>query len=392
MAEARRHDENNVYYIYDRVQTKKNKEREILREYGYEIRKYENAAAKSMNDRPFGVDFAEVQKRRARPKRSAAGAGRTIRTDGGAYNYRPASVPRGRGQSTAAAAERPTRFKLVIEKIVNMFESIEERGKNDERIAKQRAIMSKKWADSRNNILTALILVAITVAVVFTVYKLCFVVRSIDAFGSDVYSAEQIAEASGVAIGDNLYSFKNSDAAADITFRCPGIKSVEITRVIPVAVSISATDDTAIYYANIWGDTVALSAGLRVIGTVDADSAAADGLIELVLPAVKYSVAGRVLEFSDARDDRVVRGILSEVESFAESNKGMIDRVDVTDEYNITMRANGIYSLRLGGENDLGLKLRMMNKTITSGNLDGGVPASIDLSKVGEASVKYDLK
>ena len=55
----------NVMYIYDKVSTKANKEREILREYGYEIRKYQNSAAKSMNDRPFGRDFAEAQMRKA---------------------------------------------------------------------------------------------------------------------------------------------------------------------------------------------------------------------------------------------------------------------------------------------------------------------------------------
>ena len=60
MADTRRHDGNGVYYVYDHVETKTSKRREILREYGYEIRKYENAAAKSMNDRPFGADFAEA--------------------------------------------------------------------------------------------------------------------------------------------------------------------------------------------------------------------------------------------------------------------------------------------------------------------------------------------
>ena len=391
MTDTRRFDEDEVLYVYDRVKTKPQKRREILREYGYEIRKYENAAARSMDDRPFGVDFAEQQRRRARAHRSAE---KTVRTDGGAYNYRPSSVPHGSGRAYAAAAavNEPRPLKLMMDKIVNMFESIEERAGNDERIAKQRAIMSKKWSDNKHVIGTALLLVALTAVIVLTVYKLFFVVKNIDVYGSEIYSPEQIAEASGISIGDNLYSFKAANAESDITFRCPQIKSVSVSRSIPISVNIDAVDDEAAYVANIWGDYVKLSAGLKVLGTVNAEEIAESGLTEIVMPAVKYSVAGRALEFADARDDRVVRGILGEVEASEAGKNGMINYIDISDEYNITMKANGIYSLRFGGEDDMALKLRMMSKTLESGGLDSGVPASIDLSKVGEASVKYDLK
>ena len=391
MDEKRRFGEDEVFYIYDRVETRNGKRREILREYGYEIRKFENAAAKSMDERPFGTDFAEAQRRRARPHRSEAGEGRTIRTDGGGYSYRPASAPRGAEGYAAATAERPRPLKLVLDKVINMFESIEERAGNDEKIAKHRAIAQKKWSDNRNSIFTAALLVVLTAAIAFTVYKLCFVVKNIDVYGSEAYSPASIAEASGIEIGDNLYSFKAEDAEAEITFRCPKIRSAEVTRSIPVNVRINAVDDKAVYVADIWGDRVELSAGLRVLSVTHDTADGGDGLIELVLPAVKYSVAGRVIEFTDARDDRVVRSVLGEIEQSAAGKNGMIDRVDLTNEYDITMKASGLYTLRLGGEEDMELKLRMMNKTITSGTLDSGVPASIDLSKVGEASVKYDL-
>lgn len=389
MAETQRGGEG-VYYIYDKVQTKPHKRHEILREYGYEIRKLENSAARSMSERPFGVDFAETQRRRARRKRSRID-GRTVRTDGGGYIYRPGAV-RGDGYGgRVAARERQAPLKLVLERVVNMFESVEERAKNDERIAKQHAVMAKKLSDNRHAAITALMLVILTLAVALSVYKLCFVVKSIDVYGSATYSQEDIVSASGIAHGDNLYSFKSSAAEADITFRCPRIQSAEISRGIPMNISISTVDDVGKYSANIWGELVELSAGLRVLGPISEDNAAAAGLIELVLPSVKYSVAGRTIEFTDARDDRVVRNILSEIAGTSVGQASRINAIDLTDEYNISMTADGIYSLRIGNESDLALKMRMFDKTTSSGGLDSGVPASIDLSVVGEASVKYNL-
>lgn len=390
MAEKRR-DTGGVLYVYDRVQSRGRKEREILREYGYELRKLENERAHSSPyERPFGVDFAEAQRRRARPKRSRDD-GRTVRVDGGGYVYRPSGVPRGGQGVRVAAAERTTPLKLALEKIVNMFESVEERAKNDERIAKQRAIMSKKWSDSSHTIRTVILVTFVAVLVIAAVYKFGFVIRNINVSESRMYSNEQIADASGILLGDNLYSFKSSEAESDITFRCPRIKSVIVSRSVPMNVNIDVVDDTAKYYAEIWGEHLELSAGLRVLGKVSAEDAEAAGLCKLVLPAVNYSVAGRVLGFTDARNERVVRNVLTEIESSSIGKAGEISMIDLTNEYDITMHASGLYTLRLGGENDLALKLRMMNKTMESGGLDSGVPANIDLSVVGELSVKYGL-
>ena len=391
MNDTRRFDDNEVRYIYGQVQTKTSKEKEILREYGYEIRKCAEDARKRTDIRPFGKAFAQEQMKRARPKRATAGNGRTTRTDGGGYIYRPARVSHDGGGVRVAAAEHTAHLKLIKEKIINLFESIEERGKNDERIAKRRAVIEKKWSENKNNIITAIVLVLLTIAFFLGTYKLFFVVRNIDAGGSSLYSPEEIAAASGIEIGENLYSFRASEAEAEITFRCPYLKIAEVSRTIPKNVNIYVEDDEAVYAANIWGDYVELSAGLKVLGKTTEEAAERDGLTVLVLPPVKYSVAGRQIEFSNEKNSRLVRDVISEIDASSAGQAGSITMIDLTDEHDIKMEANGIYSLKFGGESDLGLKLRMMYKTITSGSLSKDVPASIDLTTVGEACVRYDF-
>ena len=144
------------------------------------------------------------------------------------------------------------------------------------------------------------------------------------------------------------------------------------------------------YYTEIYGETVALSAGLRVLGSVDPDTAASNGAIRLYLPAVEKAVAGRVLVFRDAKKERAIRELLTETEKSVLSDR--IGMIDVRDEQNIQMNCDGTYRLTFGSGTDAGLKLRMANKTISDSLFETGMLAKIDLSVTGVASVQYDLR
>jgi len=372
-----------VMYVYDRVCTKNAKKRHLYHEYG--VRRggtstndrTENAARVA---RPFGADFARTQRERARVAQSSR---RPSNRSAGINSYTHRNA-----RSGEAVRQRP--LKIMLDRMINLFESIEERGKKDELIAKKRALAIKKFAEYRRIILTSLLLVLTTAVFVYLNYRFMFVVTDLSADGSSVYSPEEILSASGVSEGDNLYSFKVGDAADDIMFYCPYIKSVKIERVMPKAVSITVTDDTAVYYANIYGDTLLLSSGLRVLGIADEESL--EDMTELILPPVSYSVTGRTLQFTDSKNDRYVRNVISSAGVSYLGKNGAIDSIDLSDEHDITMISEGRYFLKFGGEEDCDLKLRMAYKTITDKQFDKKSPAArLDLSTVGEASVIYDM-
>ena len=117
-----------------------------------------------------------------------------------------------------------------------------------------------------------------------------------------------------------------------------------------------------------------------------------DGLITLILPPVDKSVAGRVLVFTGSRAERYIRNVLADAMTSKLAEDGMIEVIDLTDEYEITMEACGLYSLTCGGESDMGLKLKMAYAAITSGQLEEDVHASINLKEVGEATVINDYR
>ncbi len=417
MAESRKERPAEVLYVYDRICPKASKQREILKEYGTDL-KMKRSAPQSNAGRGGGAGQAR-----------GSGQGRT-NPPGNAGRQRNSSAPRGGGQAMgyggsrarayaadatrertrdsgyrqsghgqagyrpsggyygAAVKERP--FKLLLDSIINFIDTVEERGRNDERIAKRRAIAARKWSEYKNIVRTMVILLLVAALFITAVYNLFFKIKNISVEGSAAYSTENIILAAGISEGELLYSFDPSAVAQAITFRCPYIKSVDISRSVPNKVSLTLTEDTAVYYACIWGDWLKLSSGLRVLEVTDEESAKAAGLTKLTLPKIVYSVAGGVIEFEDTRHERFIRDTLTAVEESQLSASGRIDSIDLSNEYDITMEYDGKYLMEYGGEADLELKLLMGYKTITNDKFEAGVPAKIDLGTVGEASVKYD--
>lgn len=396
-------DENgNVLYVYDRICTKKSKRREILREYGDtthtspDVKYYKKGT------------FAERQRKRAGAYRRAhpygSGYERRQENEGRntAYSYKPGSARGNAGYGEARAAyaetaEKQKPLRLILDGIINLFESIEERGRADERIAKQRALAKKRLYEYKNKIITSVVIIAAAAAFIFTAYRIVFVVRDVsvspadtDAVGSsvcDLYSDSEIIEASGITYGETLYSFSSDEAGNSITFYCPGIRAATVKRQIPDKVKITVEADTPVYCAKVWGDYLTLSAGLRVIENLGGEKPA--GLVELTLPPVKKSVAGRVLEFESQKDERFIRDALTELGASDFTAENLLDSIDLSDRYSITGQAGGKYELKFGTDEDFSLKLRMGYKTVVKLPDENTSPAKVDLSEIGKAAVIF---
>ena len=377
MSARRQKPEDQILYVYyDRICPKAVKKRSIARRYGPQYGYFADEGTSAPSRGTSGAGTSP--NRNENGARTAYSANR----DGGEYLYRPAAAAGGE-----AVRERP--LKILLEKVVNLFETIEERGRQDVRIAKQRAIAMKKLSELRHAILTALILILVAALFLFCVYRLFFVIEDVAVEGTEIYTADEVVDCAGFAVGDNLYSFSAGTAEEDITFRCPYVKSAEISRTVPRSVEIALEDDTAVFCANIWGDCVKLSEGLRVLEVVPADKADTDGLIELVLPPVSASVGGRILQFAESKNERYVRDVLTGVVKSELALNGRVTKVDLSDRYNLSLIADGKYTMRLGGESDCDLKLKLAAKTIASVEFDSDREASIDISSADHAIVRY---
>ena len=305
---------------------------------------------------------------------------------GSAYNNRRnpgrsrAAYVRYRETVPAAKSENPLTavWRFIVKKTEEAADKVDTKLKDPSVV--------RKVDKYRHHIGTILLLAAVIIAALFIVYRALFVVSRVEVNGSDAYSAEDVFAAAAIEKGDGLYSFSAGEAENAVTFVCPGLKSATVKRTVPNKVSITVSEDEAAWQAVIWGDRMTLSAGLRVLEVLDSDEECA--LPTLLLPTVTYSVAGRTLEFANAKDERYIREVLTAVLDNALSNR--IGTIDLTNAYNTTVTVDGRYLMKLGTEDDCDLKLKMGYKTITSSDFDSSAPARIDLTTPERAIVEYD--
>ena len=314
------------------------------------------------------VDFYPSDNRISRAEANGATRAYSLSGFGDPYSYK--RTAKGKKSPSGGGAER-----------------VAARGKATVGEVRREAGQRRKLVQKRRGLLFGISCVLIFLAVIFLVYKFVFVVKEISVVGSEKYSTEQITKASGISAGDNLYSFRTSSVVNSITLNCPYIQEVSVDRNIPNNVSISATEDTAVYYADIYGETKLLSAGLRVLDTV-AEDYDLSGLVKLKLPAVSYSVAGREIRFADERRALEIRELLSDVSESALS--GRVTIVDIRDQFDAYVVCDGLYKLELGENSDVDYKLRVASKVLEDDMFKTDNKFRLDLTVRGKTGVVMD--
>jgi len=269
----------------------------------------------------------------------------------------------------------------------NNSERVARRGKAKVGEARREAGQRKKFVERRRGLILAVILILFFALTIGTIYKLVFVVKSINITGSLRYTNEEIIESSGISAGVNLYSFRASSVVNSLTLKCPYIRDVVLERRVPSTVNITAEEDIPAYYAVIYGEYKILSEGLRVLETVDTE-AIPEGIPKLKLPTVSYAVAGRKLEFESEKRENEIYEILKTVRASELASRLTV--IDLRDRYDISMICDGKNKLILGENTDVDYKLRVAAKVLLDEMFTTDNKFRVDLTVRGKTGVIMD--
>ena len=88
------------------------------------------------------------------------------------------------------------------------------------------------------------IMLALVAAVVFGV-AVFFKVSRVEVQGNSLYSAEQVVQASGIEVGDNLLTLNKATVAGNIITQLPYVEKVSVGRSMPDAVVLEVQESTA---------------------------------------------------------------------------------------------------------------------------------------------------
>lgn len=247
---------------------------------------------------------------------------------------------------------------------------------------------TRVYFKARWRLLTLLVTASfILLLTLYVLYAYVLVVASVEVTGSERYTSEAIAAASGIAVGDKMYdlSVGEDELTTILTKRFPYIGSVELKRVIPDRIVINVTEETAVFVSEIYGEYVMLSKDLRVLEI--RDSAPAEDCIKLILPDVKNAVEGQSIEFrTDVFD--VVHKAAQAVSS--ESMREGTSVLDMSDRFNIRISYEDRYKLMIGDVNDIELKLTLAFEIMKDEVFSGGNKGIIYLDNVNSPSVIID--
>lgn len=264
--------------------------------------------------------------------------------------------------------------------------------RNRERLAREEALQKAKKArkvrKARDTIISFALIIAVFAVMCVVVYRLLFKVSEINVVGSESYTAEEIIEASGIGVGDHLYSFRASTLEKNVILRCPQVKSVEVNRSAPKKVTLTVSEKPCAFYADFYGEYRAVSSDLRVLYSVTRDEAQERGLVLLRLPAVTKAVAGSEAKYSSVRRDDYIYTVTEALQN--SELWGRVSAVDLTGKYDIEIVCDGKYLLTLGDSSAVESKLRIGAAVLSDEMFDGDDKAKIDLTNLSETGVVVD--
>lgn len=216
-----------------------------------------------------------------------------------------------------------------------------------------------------------------------------FVIQDVEVVGTDRYTAEELIKLLGVSKGDSLYSVRRQNTEA-LSSKLSLVKDVKISRKLPQTLIITLTEDTPLYYSEIYGEYFLLSDKLRVLDRVfyEEDIAEYD-LIRLELPTVDRAVVGSVLEFDNASDMKYITSYLSVLES--SSVYEHVDAFDMRDKFALEMICDSKYLVELSDGEELATKLSTLSQVLAQDVMKDRGKSTIDITDPAETRVISDI-
>ena len=233
---------------------------------------------------------------------------------------------------------------------------------------KKAALRKKRKRRRRIFVFSFFLMVMLAIAAVCSLTFL-FPIKSISAFGSKLYTNEQIVEASGLS-GKNLFTVSEEDVLSNIKHKLPYIETLKLKRSLPDSVSLIVTDAKAYASYSVGNKFYKVSKSGTVL---EAEYELPENTFEVKADGVTCNV-GDTVSFKDSSTEKLVKNLIS----CLENNKIKINSIDVTDKNNIKFRVDDRFDVILGSKANYENKIAQLESMIK--NIEETRKGTINLS------------
>ena len=237
---------------------------------------------------------------------------------------------------------------------------------------------SKKKAVQIASIIGIFIVLVVFIVICFVFF---FKVKTIEVKGAEKYPENLLVIKSGIVVGENLYSYKESDIENTLMLSYPYISRVKLKRQWPDKIILEVSEDTPAYVAEIYGETLIFSHSLRIL-EAPKENAKDIELCLLKLPDIDRALVGNKPVFTENAD--YVSSVLKSVEKSELAEK--ITYINLENKFSVYFLIGNQYKIKCGNTQDFSLKLNMTAKILESGHIPNGVKAEIDVSNPDEST------
>ena len=205
-----------------------------------------------------------------------------------------------------------------------------------------------------------------------------FRVSVIEVTGVVVYTEEELALASGIEIGDNLFFINRSAVGARIISKLPYIETVTIRRGLPSRLYIDVTESAAVARVDVIGIPWAMDSSCKMLGVAGNDELGS--LIEVVGISAISPTIGSQLNPGDGEEFR--REYLSSIlTALAQRDmQGDVSLLDMENTASPEILYLDRFTVRLGDGANLEYKLELLLASVKKLAADdsGTIDLSID--------------
>lgn len=237
----------------------------------------------------------------------------------------------------------------------------------------------------KNSMMAPLSFLLVCLAIVFAL-GVFFRVQRIEVRGAESYTTEEIIEASGIDMGDNLFFINRSTASSNIFSRKPFVEEASIERVLPNTIIIHVEESRGLAYVDWEGQTWMMTAGCKMLGSGTTEEI--QGLIHVknITPANVSAGEIMTVDASESLKLTYVQELLQCMDGLGMTAD--VAEIDIENAADPTFEYLDRFTVKMGPNENTDYKLRMLLSAVLE--MDANLMGTIDLSEGTAVHVSPD--
>ena len=237
----------------------------------------------------------------------------------------------------------------------------------------------------KSSLFAPISILLVGVAIIFGM-GVFFRVQEIEVRGAVSYTNEQVIEASGIDLGDNLFFINRFSASSRIFSRLPFVEEASIERSLPNKLIITVDESFALAYVTWEGQSWMMTGNCKLLGSSDGEEL--DDLIRVLNVTPVDPKAGETMTVEPDQSLKLtyLQALLHGMQ-LADMTQDVKD-LDMQNPANPSFRYLDRFTVKMGPNDNTEYKLRMLLSAVAQ--MEGDITGVVDLAEGTAVHVSPD--